>query len=167
MHGETTPLHRGFPCFIFRARDWHLLLQQRSARKRTSPLTWSNSCCGHPDRTESAVQAARRRFKYELGLEPTLLVEAAPYRYCFTRDGVMENEICPVVVGVVADEPIAHPDEVAATRWVRWDVFLADIERNSGQFSEWCIEEARIIAKTAIFRHLMGRGTNLSPGLTA
>ena len=102
------------------------------------------------------MQAARRRLKYELGLEATLLLEASPYRYCFTKDGVMENEICPVVVGVVEDEPIAHPDEVAATRWVRWDLFLADIERNPGQFSEWCIEEAWIIAKTAIGRQLIG-----------
>jgi isopentenyl-diphosphate delta-isomerase len=77
VHGETTPLHRGFSCFIFRARDGHLLLQQRSAKKKTWPLSWSNSCCGHPDLTESAVQAARRRLNYELGLQPIVLIEAA------------------------------------------------------------------------------------------
>jgi isopentenyl-diphosphate delta-isomerase len=68
----------------------------------------------------------------------------------------MENEICPVVVGVVEDEPIVHPDEVAATRWVPWHTFIADIEQDPGRFSEWCIEEARIIATTAIGRQLIG-----------
>lgn len=156
VHGERTPLHRGFSCFVFHAHDHRLLIQQRSAKKKTWPLIWSNSCCGHPALAESTLQAARRRLDYELGLHPTLLDEVASYRYCFTRDGVMENEICPVLVGIVEDKPIAHPDEVAATSWVHWDAFLSEIEQGPARFSEWCIEEAKILSKTAICRQIIG-----------
>lgn len=145
VHRARTPLHRAFSSFVFRASDKQLLLQQRSGRKKTWPLMWSNSCCGHPGPGESNIDAARRRLKHELGLDPTLLEEVAPYRYCFTKDGVMENEICPILVGLVEHEPVINPDEVEAVRWMEWNAFLEEIERNPKQYSEWCIEEARVL----------------------
>ena len=145
VHGATTPLHRAFSSFVFRSSDKHLLLQQRSAKKRTWPLIWSNSCCGHPGPGESNVDAARRRLKYELGLVPTVLEEVAPYRYCFTKDGAMENEICPILVGIVDAEVLINPDEVQAVRWIEWNGFLEAFERNPKEYSEWCIEQARIL----------------------
>ena len=123
----------------FRAADRRLLLQQRSATKKTWPLVWSNSCCGHPSLPESTVDAARRRIKYELGLEPTFLQEVLGYRYCFTKDGVMENEICPILVAIVETEPVAHPDEVHAVAWMTWDAFLEGIEQDPDRYSQWCI----------------------------
>ncbi|HEY7037748.1 MAG TPA: isopentenyl-diphosphate Delta-isomerase [Methylomirabilota bacterium] len=155
VHQARTPLHRAFSSFVFRARDRHLLLQQRSRKKRTWPLMWSNSCCGHPGPGESNVDAARRRLRYELGLDPTLLEEVAPYRYCFTRDGTMENEICPILVGLVDREPLINPDEVEAVRWTEWTVFLDAIDRSPEQYSEWCIEEARILANTPRCREIL------------
>jgi isopentenyl-diphosphate Delta-isomerase len=155
VHGPTTPLHRGFSLFVLRSSDQHVLLQQRSAKKRTWPLIWSNSCCGHPGPDESTVAAARRRLKFELGLVPILLEEVAPYRYCFTRDGTMENEICPILVGVVEGEPVINPDEVQAVRWMDWKGFLEMIETNLSDFSEWCIEEARILENSPRFKELL------------
>lgn len=148
VHHVRTPLHRAFSCFIFHASDKRLLLQQRSGKKKTWPLMWSNSCCGHPALGESNLDAARRRLTYELGLYPIFLEEVAPYRYCFTKDGTMENEICPILVGIVENEPVINPDEVAAVRWTEWIAFLEAIERNPTQYSEWCIEEARILERT-------------------
>ncbi len=124
VHRAQTPLHRGFSCFAFRRSDKRLLLQQRSGTKPTWPLVWSNSCCGHPGPGESAIAAARRRLRHELNLDPVLLEEIAPYRYCFTRDGVMENEICPILVAIVEGEPIVNPREVEAVRWIDWPAFL-------------------------------------------
>jgi isopentenyl-diphosphate delta-isomerase len=109
---------------------------------------WSNSCCGHPGPGESTLDAARRRLKDELALHPSLLEEVSPYRYCFTRNGTMENEICPILVGIVEQEPTLNPDEVEAVRWIEWTAFLEAIERSPEQYSEWSIEEARILAKT-------------------
>jgi isopentenyl-diphosphate Delta-isomerase len=146
VHGATTPLHRGFSAFIFRVADGHFLLQQRSAKKRTWPLVWSNSCCGHPGPSESTLVAAHRRLRAELGLTPVLLEEVAPYRYCLTRDGVMENEICPILVGLVDAEPTPDPDEVEAVRWLDWKSFLAEIDRGPTNYSGWCVEEAKILA---------------------
>jgi isopentenyl-diphosphate delta-isomerase len=91
VHQTRTPQHRGFSCFVFRLGSGQLLLQQRSGKKQTWPLVWSNSCCGHPGPCESSVDATRRRLRYELGLDPILLEEVSPYRYCFSRDGVMES----------------------------------------------------------------------------
>ena len=155
VHGPRTPLHRAFSCFVFRQRDSHLLLQQRSGRKPTWPLAWSNSCCGHPGPDESTLHAARRRLRYELGLNPVRLEEVAPYRYCYSRDGVMENEICPILVGIVDEEPVINPVEVEAVRWVDWGSFLEEIDSCPARFSEWCIEEARIVEETRQFKALM------------
>ena len=155
VHGEVTPLHRGFSCYIFRAADRQLLLQQRSAKKRTWPLVWSNSCCGHPGLAESTVDAARRRIKYELGLEPTFLQEVLGYRYCFTKDGVMENEICPILVAIVETEPVAHPDEVHAVAWMTWDAFLEGIEQDPDRYSHWCIDQARMLDKAPAWRRFI------------
>ena len=158
VHGARTPLHRAFSCFAFRSADRRLLLQQRSGRKTTWPLVWSNSCCGHPGPGESILAASRRRLRDELGLEPTLLEEVAPYRYCFTRAGVMENEICPILVALVEGEPVLNPDEVEAVRWVAWEAFLREIEQSPGRYSEWCVEEARILARSARCRDIVGAG---------
>ncbi|MEK7077270.1 MAG: isopentenyl-diphosphate Delta-isomerase, partial [Patescibacteria group bacterium] len=46
VHRKETLLHRGFSCFLF--KNGKLLLQQRSKTKKTWPLIWSNSVCGHP-----------------------------------------------------------------------------------------------------------------------
>lgn len=156
VHGTTTLLHRAFSSFVFRASDKHLLLQQRSSRKQTWPFVWSNSCCGHPAPGESTIDAARRRLKYELGLSPVFLEEVAPYRYCFTRDGVMENETCPILVGIVDDDPVINPDEVEAVRWREWNTFLEEIERDPTAYSEWCVEEARILQKTPRCKEVIG-----------
>lgn len=148
VHQTRTPLHRGFSCFVFRLGSGQLLLQQRSGKKQTWPLVWSNSCCGHPGPCESSVDATRRRLRYELGLDPILLEEVSPYRYCFSRDGVMENENCPILVGIVDHEPVVNPDEVEAVRWIAWKAFLDETERIPHKYSEWCIEQARILERT-------------------
>ncbi|HEY4526002.1 MAG TPA: isopentenyl-diphosphate Delta-isomerase, partial [Candidatus Paceibacterota bacterium] len=81
VHQAETPLHRAFSFFLFNSKG-ELLLQQRSSRKKTWPLVWSNSCCGHPLPGEERKDAVKRRLKDELGLTGIEAEEAAPYRYC-------------------------------------------------------------------------------------
>jgi isopentenyl-diphosphate delta-isomerase len=149
VHQRETPLHRAFSSFVFRrgkrAGSPELLLQQRSSAKKTWPLLWSNTCCGHPGLEETTVDAARRRLRFELGLEVRDLEEVAPYRYCFSRDGVMENEICPIVIGITDCEPRPRPDEVEATRWTDWLTFVRETEEHPERYSEWCVEEVAIL----------------------
>lgn len=144
VHSGKTPLHRGFSLFLF-DKSGRLLLQQRSSTKKTWPLVWSNSVCGHPALNESNVDAARRRLLYELGMHASHLEEVVPYRYSFVRDGVMENEICPILAGITHEEPEPNSEEVEATRWVEWKDFLDEIKTKPGTYSEWCEEEARLL----------------------
>ena len=153
VHTANTPLHRGFSAFIFDF-EGKILLQQRSHTKKTWPLVWSNSCCGHPGLEENNVDAVRRRLKLELNLEVSDLFEVEPYRYKFTRDGIMENEICPVFVGFTNNLPMINPNEVEATKWQDWRVFIEEIKNSPQNWSDWCVEETLILENSTKFKAL-------------
>ncbi len=150
VHGKTTPLHRAFSVFIF---DQHnrLLLQQRAAHKVTWPSVWSNSCCGHPQLNESNIDAATRRCKFELGVEVTDIVEVAPYRYCFSYNDVMENEICPILIARYNGPLNPNKAEVCSTTWIDWLEWLQQTKLAPDQYSPWSVEESRILADNARF----------------
>ena len=89
-------------------------------------------------------------------LEPTFIEEVAPYRYCATKDGTMENEICPILVGLVDHEPSPKLDEVEAVQWIEWYAFLKHIEHTPELFSQWCIEQVRILDSKTRWKTLIG-----------
>ncbi len=152
-HSDTTPLHRGFSVFLFN-RDGNLLLQRRSNKKKTWPLIWSNSCCGHPMMDESVVDAGKRRLSFELNLTNIDLSIILPnYRYRYEHKGIVENEICPVMIGFTDELPIPNPDEVAETRYVPWKKFLEEISLPN-EYSEWCVEEAQLLETNPLFQKL-------------
>lgn len=150
VHHKETPLHRAFSVFLFN-KDGKLLIQQRSRKKKTWPLAWSNSCCGHPKLNESNIDAAKRRIKEELGIGVENIEEAAYYRYKFSKDGIMENEICPILMGTVENEININKDEVEAVKWINWNDFLEEINNppvgEKDKYSPWCIEQAKILNK--------------------
>lgn len=152
VHHSNTPLHRGFSVFLFNKRG-ELLLQQRSRFKKTWPLVWSNSCCGHPMPGERISLAARRRLNFELGIKKVKLFNVLPkYRYKFEKDGIVENEICPVLVGFINRSTIIPNNlEVEAIKWCRWEDFLNEIKSSLSKYSPWCIEEAKLLAKNKYF----------------
>jgi isopentenyldiphosphate isomerase len=69
----------------------------------------------------------------------------------------MENEVCPILVGIVDHEPVVNPNEVQAVRWLEWKAFLRVIELNLKDYSEWCAEQARILDKTPRFQELLNQ----------
>lgn len=157
VHTQNTPLHRAFSVFLFHTETKKLLLQQRALCKKTWPGIWSNSCCGHPELGEDRKTAARRRLAFELGMRQLdELRWVSHYRYCFERDGVVENEICPVYIALSRDSLQPHPDEVEDTRWITWEQFIQQAFADETTFSEWCREEARLLEKTDFFQELMG-----------
>ena len=154
-HNSDTPLHRGFSLFIINSKG-ELLLQKRSKSKKTWPGVWSNSVCGHPRLDESPVEAAKRRAEYELGVcipssQIKLLIK--DYKYRYEHLGVVENEICPVMVAFVDITVVPNPEEVAATRLVKWLDFVKEISF-ANNYSEWCQEETKLLANNFIFRQL-------------
>jgi isopentenyl-diphosphate Delta-isomerase len=159
VHHNNTPLHRAFSIFLFRPSlkaserqvTQELLVQQRAMSKKTWPGVWSNSCCGHPFPGESREDGVRRRVKYELGVEIEGLQKVSDYRYRFERDGVVENEVCPIFVGRVLGEVRPNPHEVMDYRWVNWEEWLEEVKIDEENiWSEWCKEEAAFVKKYLI-----------------
>jgi isopentenyl-diphosphate delta-isomerase len=153
-HHNDTQRHRAFSVFLF-SKDGNLLLQQRAFSKKTWPGVWSNSCCGHVMLHEKVVNAARRRLKYELGIKISDLNVVLPdFRYSAEKDGVVENELCPVLVGFMSVTLRPNPYEVHDTRWVDWNKFLVDVRDPSNGFSPWAVEETELLANSQKFQDL-------------
>ena len=67
----------------------------------------------------------------------------------------MENEICPILVGIVDTEPVINREEVEAVEWRDWRDFLDEIQRGTRVYSEWCVEQAGILQRTPQFKELI------------
>lgn len=158
-HNAGTPLHRGFSVFLFNNKG-ELLLQQRSRTKKTFPLVWSNSCCGHPRLNESSVDAAKRHLEYELGIKNADVLEIiSDYRYKVSMNGIFENEICPILICFTNQKEIPNKDEVENIKWVPWKTFLAEIKDESKGYSLWSREEAWLLSKNKKFQKLFEKYT--------
>ena len=77
------------------------------------------------------------------------------FRYRAEKDGVVENEICPVLVGFTTGEPRPNPDEVAATKWVPWRDAFAMIRDPEEGFSPWSIMEIDLLEQNVDFQRLI------------
>lgn len=156
VHTIQTPLHRGFSLFLFNAKN-ELLLTRRALTKKTFPGVWTNTVCGHPGPNESVVDAAKRRLKDELGIVlglipgrqgSTLIREVAPCRYRFAdQNGIVENEICPILVAHADVRPQPNKNEIEEWRWIPWQKFLEEIKTHRKEYSPWSAEEATILSK--------------------
>jgi isopentenyl-diphosphate Delta-isomerase len=147
VHHNNTPLHRAFSIFLFNGKG-ETLVTQRAKSKNTWPGVWSNSVCGHPFPGENRRRAIRRRVKEELGVEIEGLMKVAPYRYRFERNGVVENEICPVYVGKVVGEVKRNPREVEDFEWMSWKEFKDELKRDKHDaWSEWSKEEVTLVER--------------------
>jgi isopentenyl-diphosphate delta-isomerase len=161
-HNEQTKLHRAFSVFVFNSRG-ELLLQQRALSKKTWPGVWSNSCCGHVMLHEATSRAAERRLKFELGLSGIELVTALPdFRYRAEKDGVVENEICPVLIGVTDADPVPNPAEVAEVRWIDWNEFVRSLDDVETDISPWAKQEVQLLTESVAFRNWFAREARAS-----
>ncbi len=148
-HNSDTKLHRAFSVFLFNSKG-ELLLQQRALSKKTWPGVWSNSCCGHVMLHETVENAAKRRLSNELGMRVDKLHLVLPdFRYRAEKDGVVENEICPVFVGYTSALPVANPDEVNDVKWVAWTKFIIEVADPANGYSPWAREEVELLAGTS------------------
>jgi len=155
IHTDKTPLHRAFSIFLFNDKG-ELLLQRRAEHKKTWGGVWSNSCCGHLMLHESVENAAKRRLRYELGIKGVDLKIVLPeYRYRAEKDGVVENEICPVLIGFTNEDPKINPDEVWEYKRVDWKEFVAEVGKPESGFSPWAIEETLLLEKNETFHRLV------------
>jgi len=42
------------------------------------------------------------------------------------KDGIVENELCPVMIGYTDEKPKPNPKEVAAIKWIPWKKWLLE-----------------------------------------
>jgi isopentenyl-diphosphate delta-isomerase len=141
VHHAATPLHLAFSAYLF-DDSGALLVTRRALDKATFPGVWTNSACGHPAPGEGLQDAVRRRVRQELGTEVADLRLVLPrFSYRAEMDGVVEWELCPVLVGRVGRAVGPDPAEVEDTEWVAWRDFAADVLAGRRSVSSWCREQ--------------------------
>lgn len=152
VHTDATPLHLAFSTYLFNARG-EVLVTRRALGKTTWPGVWTNSACGHPRPGEDIEDAARRRIREELGLVVGPLIPVLPdFRYRATdASGIVENEMCPVFAGFVADEdPRPDPAEVADWAWAPWEGLATAIAATPRVYSPWAaLQVPQLVAALA------------------
>ncbi len=147
VHGRDTPLHLAFSCYVVGPRG-RLLVTRRALGKTAFPGVWTNSLCGHPMPGESLVEALRRRAREELGMRlgPRQVDLVLPeFGYRAEMDGVVEHEMCPVLLARVDGEPRLCPDEreVEDTAWMPWTGFVDAVLGGAPGWSPWCREQVQ------------------------
>ena len=148
VHTTNTPLHRAFSLFLFNSKK-QLLVTQRAIDKKTFPGVWTNSVCGHVSPGEETIDAVKRRVSDELHIVASEIKQVAPYRYKFAdKNGIIENEICPIFIGYTDEDPKQSKSEVEAWKWVDWNEFLQTIKEHPGAYSPWSEEEAIILQRS-------------------
>jgi len=136
VHRGEGILHRAFSVFLFNDQG-EVLLQKRSPDKLLWPLYWSNSCCSHPRKGESELEAATRRILEELGVHTDL-----EYAYTFTYHAPFgavgsEREVCSVFLARTTGEIRANENEIAEWRWIAQDELTAVLESDPDDYTPW------------------------------
>lgn len=148
VHHRRTPLHLGFSCYLFHRDTGQVLVTRRALTKGTWPGVWSNACCGHPRPSEDLQSAAARRARDELGLAASDLRVVLPdfsYRASDTR-GVVENELCPVLLGSIDHDPQPNQAEVCAWSWTSWEGLCRLAAQTPWAISPWAAQQVPRLA---------------------
>lgn len=146
VHTDRTPLHLAFSLYAF-DDDGRFLLTRRALDKATFPGVWTNTVCGHPAPGESLTAASARRVRTELGM--TLInprIVLPQFRYWAQMGGIVENEICPVLIGQVSGTTRVDATEVADTQWVAWEPFACAVAERRRTVSVWCAQQVAQLA---------------------
>jgi len=145
-------LHRVVSVIIFNSKG-EMLLQQRSEGKYHSADLWTNTCCSHPAPGETALDAAHRRLKEELGLQSDLkFLFAFHYRSPF-ENGLTENEIDHVFMGITDQLPELNIEEAKNHKYISIGELKIDLERNPANYTVWFRILVELLEKERIIKH--------------
>lgn len=133
---EKGLLHRAFSILIFNSKN-EMLLQQRALSKYHSGGLWTNTCCSHPRKEESTLQAANRRLQEEMGFS-TKLEELFSFIYRAELDkNMIEHELDHVFSGTFEGEFQVNREEVNDFRWISIPDLIQEIKDSPNSFTEW------------------------------
>ncbi|MDG1476253.1 MAG: isopentenyl-diphosphate Delta-isomerase [Vicingaceae bacterium] len=129
-------LHRAFSVFIFNSNG-EILIQKRSSEKYHSGGLWSNTCCSHPRKGESAMEGATRRLYEEMGMKAKLS-HAFSFQYKAHLDhDLIENELDHVFIGYSNELPALNPLEVESYCYVSPELLSMGLEKHKEEYTEW------------------------------
>ncbi len=129
-------LHRAFSILVFNDKN-EILIHQRAFGKYHSPGLWTNTCCGHPNEGETMEAAVHRRLQEEMGFDCNLSPKFT-FRYKAVFDnGLTENEIDHVYIGIFNETFTVNPDEVADYKWISIAQTKELIHQNPDNFTVW------------------------------
>lgn len=133
---EKAILHRAFSVFLFNSLG-EMMLQRRALTKYHSAGLWTNACCSHPRPGETALEAAQRRTKEELGIQPQIQhIFSFMYKASFDN-GLTEHEFDHVFIGQWNDDVHLNPEEVAEIRYLTIEEIRSDMQQNPDHYTAW------------------------------
>lgn len=135
VHRNGT-LHRAFSIFVVNDNG-ELMIHRRALDKYHSPGLWTNTCCSHLPKGMEMEQAVHQRLVEEMGFDTDLLFVTS-FHYTIEFDnGLIENEIDHIYVGLYNDSPVPNPIEVADFAWVSLEDLERDVLENPSQYTYW------------------------------
>jgi isopentenyl-diphosphate delta-isomerase len=130
--------HKAISVFVLRGDE--ILIQRRAMGKYHTPGLWANTCCTHPQWQEASLDCAHRRLNEELGITGLTLNyrDRVEYR-ADVGGGLIEHEVVDIFVAEVDEAPALalNPDEVMATRWVRYRTLMQEVVNEPNRFTPW------------------------------
>jgi isopentenyl-diphosphate delta-isomerase len=136
-HENGGRLHRAFSIFIFNSRG-ELLLQRRAPGKYHFGGLWTNTCCSHPRRGQTTIDAARTRLREEFGFDAGLReVFCFTYRATDDTTGLTEHEFDHVLVGNFDGNPNPDPAEIGEWKWISPEALRADVREHPERYTPW------------------------------
>jgi isopentenyl-diphosphate delta-isomerase len=140
---EKGVLHRAFSVFVFNDLG-QFLLQQRAFSKYHSGGLWTNTCCSHPRKGETVLEAATRRLQEEMGFVVPLETQFSFIYFRELDNDLIEHELDHVVFGKFNGNPAINTEEVASYKYVDKEQLIEDMKANPSNYTEWfkiCFEE--------------------------
>jgi isopentenyl-diphosphate delta-isomerase len=135
-HQNGGKLHRAISVLIFN-KDGQTLLQQRADTKYHSSGLWTNTCCSHPFKGESVIDAAHRRLEQEMGFDCDL-DEAFTFIYKVdVGSGLTEWEFDHVLFGMYDGDPKPDPKEAKDWKWASPEWVTDDMVQNADSYTGW------------------------------
>ena len=129
-------LHRAFSILVFNFKG-EMLIQRRALHKYHSGGLWSNACCSHQREGELLDEAVHRRMREELGFNCNIeKVFSFSYKTKFDN-GLVENEIDHVFIGISNENPQVNKEEVMGYKWTSLDYLNKDIKDYPERYSYW------------------------------
>ena len=134
---EKGLLHRAFSVLVFNNQG-QMLLQKRALSKYHSPGLWTNTCCSHPRKGESTLQAAHRRLKEEMGFDCELTFSHAfIYKVQFDNQ-LYEHELDHVFLGTTDLVNFQfNPEEVKEVQFFDVEFIKKDVLENEKNYTAW------------------------------